>query len=91
KVTGPWMIEVKKSGRYRLTLRQFPREAGKPVIAVKARVEIADKTLEQPVEPGSFGVVFETDLPAGPTELVTRLFDEDGKAGGAYFTEVESL
>ena len=85
------MLEVKKPGRYRITLRQFPKEAGKAVVAVNARLEIAGQTLEQPVKPGSNGVVFETDLPAGPTELVTRLFDKDGKAGGAYFTEVKAL
>ena len=91
RVTGPWMIEVKKAGRYRITLRQFPVVADKPVVALKAELDIAGKSLEQPVEPGSKGVVFETNLPAGPTQLVTRLFDENGKAGGAYFTEVEAL
>ncbi|MDF1745673.1 MAG: arylsulfatase [Gimesia sp.] len=91
KVTGPWMLEVKKAGRYRITLRQYPKEANKPVVAVKAKVEIAGQMLEQPVKPGTKGVVFETNLHAGPVELVTRLFDKKGKAGGAYFTEVEAL
>lgn len=91
KVTGPWMIHVKKAGRYRITLRQFPKEADKPVVATKAHLEIASKLLEKQVEPGSKGVVFETDLPAGPTELVTRLTDKNGKTGGAYFTEVQAL
>ncbi|MDA7881895.1 arylsulfatase [Akkermansiaceae bacterium] len=91
KVTGPWMVEVKKSGRYRITLRQFPKEADRAVVAVKARIEIAGKSHDQAVTPGSKGVVFETELPAGPTELVTRLFDKEGKSGGAYFTEVEAL
>ena len=31
------------------------------------------------------------DLPAGKTELRTFLYDEAGKPGGAYFTEVEAL
>ncbi|MCO6048157.1 arylsulfatase [Aeoliella sp. ICT_H6.2] len=91
KVTGPWMVYVKKPGRYRITLRQFPKEADKPVVAVKAELQIAGQSLEQPVEPGSKGVVFETDLPAGPTKLVTWLYDKNGIAGGAYFTEVEAL
>lgn len=91
KVTGPWMVHVNRAGRYRITLRQFPKEADKPVSAVRAELEIAGQSLTQSVEPGSKGVVFETDLPAGPTELVTRLFDEQGKFGGAYFTEVEAL
>lgn len=91
KVTGPWMIEVNKAARYRITLRQFPKEADKIVNAKRATIEIAGKTLEKHVAEDSKGVVFELDLPAGPTELVTRLFDQNGKAGGAYFTDVEIL
>ena len=37
--------------------------------------------MEQPVEQGSEGVVFELNLPAGPTELVTYLYNEEGKGG----------
>lgn len=88
RVTGPWMLEVKQAGRYRITLRQLPREANKQVVAVHAKIEIAGKTMEQPVKPDSKGVVFDVDLPAGPTELNTYLYDKNGKAGGAYFTEV---
>ena len=91
KVTGPWMIQVKQAGRYRFTLRQYPEQADKPVVAVRAEIDIAGMTCEKAVGPDSRGVVFEVDLPAGPTELVTRLFDAAGKAGGAYFTEVEAL
>lgn len=89
KVTGPWMVEVVRAGRYKITLRQFPEVAQKTVVAVSAKLEIAGQTLEQPVEAGSKGVVFEMELPAGPAELVTYLYDRRGKAGGAYFTEVE--
>ncbi|WP_372723900.1 arylsulfatase [Novipirellula sp.] len=91
KVTGPWMIEVKQAGRYRITLRQFPKEANKVVVAERAKIEIAGKTVEQTVAPQSQGVVFELELPAGPTELVTYLYDAKGRAGGAYFTEVEAI
>ncbi len=91
KVTGPWKVDVKKAGRYRITLRQLPAEADKAVVAVKAKIEIAGKTAEQPVEPGSKGVVFEIELPAGKTDLVTHLTNDKGQTGGAYFTEVEAL
>ena len=91
KVTGPWMLEVKNSGRYRITLRQYPKEAQKAIVAVNAKVEIAGLTVEKAVEPDSQSVVFETVLPAGPTELVTLLTDENNKSGGAYYTEVEAL
>jgi len=85
------MVNVKRTGRYRLTLRQFPKEADKPLVAARARLEIAGRSVEKPVEPGSMGAVFEIDLPAGPAELLTWLEDGKGRAGGAYFTEVEWL
>ena len=91
RVTGPWMVNVVEAGRYRLTLRQYPAVAGKPVVAERATIEIAGVTAEHPVEPGSQGVVFELDLPAGETKLLTYLYDEHGKVGGAYFTEVELI
>lgn len=91
RVTGPWKVDVKKPGRYRLTLRQFPMEADKFVSAVRAKVQIAGQVKESTVEEGSKGVVFELELPAGKTELYTWLYDKNGKAGGAYFTAVEAL
>ena len=89
--TGPWHVDIKKAGRYQFTLRQFPKEADQPVVAVRAKIEIAGKTIEQPVEEGTKGVIIEMELPAGETELVTWLYDKAGKAGGAYFTEVKAL
>lgn len=91
KVVGPWHVNVWEAGRYRITLRQFPKVANKPVVAVRAKIEIAGKTLEQSVNTGSKGVEFEIELPTGKTQLVTYLYDEKGQAGGAYFTEVEAL
>ena len=91
RTTGPWMVNVKTPGRYRLTLRQLPKEADAEIKAVRAKVVIAGQERTTKVESGSKGVVFELDLPAGPTELVTYLYDENDRAGGAYFTEVERL
>ena len=59
--------------------------------AVRARIQIAGQEMETAVEPGSKGVVFEMDLPAGKTELRTFLYNGGGEAGGAYFAEVEAL
>ena len=75
KVTGPWMVEVKQSGTYRLTLRQMPVEADLPVKAVRAKVQIAGQEMESEVQAGSKGVVFEMELSAGETELLTWLYD----------------
>lgn len=89
--TGPWHVEVKKAGRYRLTLRQFPSVAKRPVVGTRAKVIIAGLEREAPIKQGSLGVVFEMTLPAGKTELITHLYDQSGKSGGAYLTEVEYL
>ena len=91
RISGPWMVNVKKAGKYRIILRQFPAEAARVVEADRAKVQIAGLERESGVEADTQGVVFELDLPAGNTELHTWLIDEAGKAGGAYFTEVEAL
>jgi arylsulfatase A-like enzyme len=91
RVTGPWLVNARRAGRYRFTLRQWPEAADKPVIAERAKVEIAGKSQEGPVRSGCKGVVIEMDLPAGPADLVTYLYDAHGRAGGAYFTAVEWL
>ena len=92
RVTGPWMVHVRNAGRYRLKLRQWPIAANRPLKnAVRAKVRIAGRELDAPVEPNQTAVVFETDLPAGKTTLETWLFDDRDGAGGAYFTEVELL
>ncbi|TWU58591.1 Arylsulfatase precursor [Rubripirellula tenax] len=91
KTTGPWKIDVKTAGRYRLTLRQLPKEAGAEIKAVRATLVIAGRELTKEVVEGSTEVIFDIDLPAGPTDLVTYLYDENDRAGGAYFTEVLAL
>ncbi|MEO0413909.1 MAG: arylsulfatase [Verrucomicrobiota bacterium] len=91
RVTLPWKVDVKQAGRYRFTLRQWPKQAGRPVIAQRAKIEIAGKEASGDVPKGSKGVSFELELPTGKTDLNTYLYDQAGKAGGAYFTEVEWL
>lgn len=89
KETGPWMVNVQKAGRYAFTLRQWPKVANKPLVAERAKVSIAGQEKEIFVPAGSKAVVIELNLPQGPTELWTYLYDANGKAGGAYFTDVE--
>ena len=63
----------------------------RPLVAKRAKIQIAGQTSELVVNAGDKGVVFELDLPAGKTKLHTWLYDEAGAAGGAYFAEVEAL
>jgi len=91
KVTAPWLVEIKRAGRYRFTLRQWPAEANKPLIAVRARVTIAGEQKEVQVPTDNNAVSIDLRLPAGPAELLTHLYNKKGESGGAYFTEVEFL
>lgn len=89
KVTGPWNINVVQEGEYKLTLRQWPKEANIPIKAKRAALKIAGKTLEKDVSNGSAGVDFKLHLPEGLTQLTTHLYDENDSMGGAYFVDVE--
>lgn len=90
-VTGPWMVDVKQSGRYRFTLRQLPPQANEALKAKRAKISIAGREVDSKVAENSKSVVFELDLPAGKTKLSTYLFMDNGKVGGAYYTEVNAL
>ena len=91
KVTGPWHVDVKKAGRYRISLRQFPKEAEKLLVGVRAKLAIAGIEKEASIMKDAKGVDFELELPAGRTKLETWIYDKQGKAGGAYFVDVEAL
>ncbi len=91
RVTGSWMVEVRQAGRYAFTLRQWPVAAEKPLVAVRAKIAIAGKEKEMLVSPGSEEARLELDLSVGSFELQTFLYDEAGRAGGAYFTDVELM
>ena len=91
KVTHPWLVNVLKAGEYRFTLRQWPKEADKPIIGVKAKIKIAGVEEEASIKEGSKEINFTLTLPSGITELWTYIYNQQGKVGGAYFTEVEKL
>ena len=91
-VTGPWIVNITQTGRYRITLRQWPAEAAATLQkCVRARINIAGTDHVQPVTEGSEHVDFEVTLPAGRSTLTTYLIDQDGTSRGAYFAEVEAL
>ena len=88
KVTHPWLVNILQAGEYRFTLRQFPIEANKTIVGVRAKIKIAGIEKSVPIPEGSKAVTFNLKLPAGITQLWTYIFDQKEKVGGAYFTEV---
>jgi arylsulfatase A-like enzyme len=91
KVTHPWLVNILEAGKYRFTLRQWPKEADKPIVGVKAKIKIAGVEKEALIKDGSKEIDFTLSLPSGITELWTYIYNQQGQVGGAYFTEVEKL
>ena len=91
KVTHPWLVNVLKAGKYRFTLRQWPKEADKRIVGIKAKIKIAGVEKEALIKDGSREIDFTLSLPSGITELWTYIYNQQGQVGGAYFTEVEKL
>ena len=82
KVTHPWLVNVLKAGKYRFTLRQWPKEADKTIAGVKARIKIAGLEGEAVIKEGSdlhpfFGLydshVSVTFIPEPPPQTQIRL------------------
>ena len=78
-------------GHYRLSLRQWPKEARKKLEAVRVKIQIAGQAHEAMVSNGLERIVFDLQLPEGKTICIAWLYDEQGKAGGACFMGVELL
>ena len=72
-------------GHYRLPLPQWPKEAGKNVEAVFAKIQIAGWAHETMVSNGLDGIVADPQLPEGKTKCITCSYDEQWKGGGAMF------
>lgn len=88
---GFWAVNVLKPGKYRVELRRWPDHQDRPLEAVEARLRIADQDAQQKTDPKDTKVVFEVELPAGPTRLEALLKTPEGKVRGAYFVYVERV
>ena len=85
------MVNILESGKYRFTLRQWPKQADKSIVGVKAKIKIAGLEKEALIKDGSKEIDFTLSLPSGITKLWTYIYNQQGQVGGAYFTEVEKL
>lgn len=88
---GPWMVQVVRGGKYKITLRRWPSERPGPIEAVTAKLKIGGNEVEKKVSPDAESVTFEVELKAGDTELQSWLTTPKGKTRGAYYAEVERL
>jgi arylsulfatase A-like enzyme len=88
---GFWAVNVAQAGRYRLTLRLRPEGVEAALPQGTAHVTIGDLELQAPMPAGEPAAVFETQLPAGPALLQTRLDSASGESRGAYYVDVLKL
>lgn len=89
---GTWHVNVVRSGRYAITLRERPASAAFPLSAKEAQLQIGDQDkLNRQIPKETTGVRFEIDLTAGEKPIKTWLIEADGETRGAYYVDVEYL
>ncbi|TWT57829.1 Arylsulfatase precursor [Thalassoglobus neptunius] len=71
--------------------KAFRTTPGKPINPVRATLKIGDLVEEKSVDPDAEEVVFEVQIPAGPTQMSALLEAPDGTVYGAYYAYVEKL
>ena len=89
---GYWMVECEHTGWYRFTLRHWPAEEPKEIVATEARLRIADVDQTIVVNEPTQQVRFTVYLKEGTTQLETWLTDsKNQETRGAFFIDVEAL
>jgi len=92
---GPFAVDIKQAGRYRITPMRWPAYVDKPSGVVKAAVsftfEGTNANQGWSTDPAATVDSAVIDLPQGPASLKTTLTREDGKTFGAYYVKIEYL
>ncbi len=93
---GYWEVDIRRSGRYKITLYKCHPKSNRELKTLKlgvARLKLDNIILNQPINEGATSVSFHVTLKAGPARLQTFLSGQhrDEKEVGAYFVEVEYI
>jgi arylsulfatase A-like enzyme len=86
---GYWMVNVTRSGTYRIALRERPSYVTHQLQATSARLQLNDIEQEREVNEGDSAATFTVKLEQGETRLQTWLVRADGTSHGAYYVDVE--
>ncbi|HAV62407.1 MAG TPA: N-acetylgalactosamine 6-sulfate sulfatase, partial [Verrucomicrobiales bacterium] len=91
-VNGYWMVDIAEAGEYEFTLRRQPRQAGFPLQATSARIQLGDANASTDVAEDARQATLTLKVPAGPARMQTWLRNEAaGKTRGAFFVEAKRL
>ena len=102
---GPWLIDVARAGKYKISLRRWPKEANAPITGKPAndkkstainvnaaRLKIGDFDIKKKLRKNAKVVNFVVDLKAGHKTLQTWFIDErTKKSRGAFYVYVEYM
>ena len=90
---GKWRVEIAREGIYRFELRHYPREEPRPVMAVKATVQVGRHSHSIALDPNATHAVLNLALEKGTFDLKTTFqppVDAEGDSEwGAYFVYVD--
>lgn len=95
-VDGPFMVNIVKAGKYRITPMRWPEYVDKPSGVSSAIVTVSGVgggvgAAEATSHGADMKPVFELDLKAGPAKLDTTFTRADGKTFGAYYVKIELI
>jgi hypothetical protein len=90
-IIGPWAVDVKKPGTYRISLHRWPPYLNKAMNMAEARLQIGGFDQTMSLNEEATEASFTVNLKAGPAMLQTWLTRPDGKQLSAYFTQVRLL
>jgi arylsulfatase A-like enzyme len=90
---GAWRIEIANKGRYRFELRRYPREAPRPIEAMRAMLEIGNAKAEVAIAPDATQAIIEMELGKGQYDMKTSFCPANDSTGkrdwGAYYVYVD--
>jgi len=93
---GYWEVDIKRSGRYEITLYKCHPQADRKLKTLKpgiARLKVGDVDVSQPIKEDAISVTFNITLNVGTARLQAFLSGQrkDEKEVGAFFIEVKYL
>jgi arylsulfatase A-like enzyme len=92
---GKWRVEIARDGNYRFELRHYPREEPRPVLAMKASVQIGEQKRSVSLDLTATHALLELSLKKGTFDMMTTFQHPVGHDGdpewGAYYVYVDYL
>lgn len=87
-INGPWAVEVKQDGLYKISLYRWAPYLDKAMEMKSARLRVGGFEVSKDLPPDAAHASFLVKLKAGPSMLQTWLERPNGDESGAYYVDV---